>query len=561
MNWRGGYKKTVNSNPGVNEVLGLLETLKSVVSGFAAREDALNNDFRAKSYTEQKAYETEMGRQGDALELRRIGAAEAFEKAKQNAQANFNKRKARITRAHSNVRNRMVDDATAEEARRRHEITEGRQQSEQQQETDKHAAENAYQVSAQHIAELRPKLAELEKDSRKAFRGIGAFSKVLDDGTASTLKPAHETQLLDEAQQLLTKSHEKLKQSGGGLIGSLFNRGKLEPIATEIANNLVKVRQMLELSETQATARYQEDFAKAEIDFNDRKEGFNQQFKQTTRWAQDARNNRPGEVDIHAHKIHKINERQYQARLEKLERENVEMIERVKELAEADAKQLNIVHETATAQLDAEAQVQWDALVKDWNEAIRPLYEQLRAAQASADQLFPPWETAHFEKWTPPKEFTNAAKFGSLEIGVRELAEAVPQDPRLALPGPANFTVPLSLVYPQGGSILFETGKSGSDEAIGVINNIIYRLLATTPPGKLSFTIFDPVGLGQNFAGLMHLADYESANINSRIWTQQAQFEEKLAELNEHMEKVIQMYLRNEYATITEYNAQAGTIA
>jgi S-DNA-T family DNA segregation ATPase FtsK/SpoIIIE len=77
----------------------------------------------------------------------------------------------------------------------------------------------------------------------------------------------------------------------------------------------------------------------------------------------------------------------------------------------------------------------------------------------------------------------------------------------------------------------------------------------------LSFTIFDPVGLGQNFAALMHLADYEESAINSRIWTQTAQFEEKLAELNEHMEKVIQMYLRNEYATIAEYNAEAGTMA
>ena len=27
------------------------------------------------------------------------------------------------------------------------------------------------------------------------------------------------------------------------------------------------------------------------------------------------------------------------------------------------------------------------------------------------------------------------------------------------------------------------------------------------------------------------------------------------------MEKVIQMYLRNEYATITEYNEQAGSVA
>src|SRR5438045_6468038 len=58
----------------------------------------------------------------------------------------------------------------------------------------------------------------------------------------------------------------------------------------------------------------------------------------------------------------------------------------------------------------------------------------------------------------------------------------------------------------------------------------------------------------------MHQADYEDSNINSRIWTQTTQMEEKLAELNEHMEKVIQMYLRNEYETIAEYNAQAGTI-
>ena len=71
----------------------------------------------------------------------------------------------------------------------------------------------------------------------------------------------------------------------------------------------------------------------------------------------------------------------------------------------------------------------------------------------------------------------------------------------------------------------------------------------------------DPVGLGKDFAGLMHLADYEETLINHRIWTQSTQIEERLAELNEHIEKVIQMYLRNEFANITEYNEQAGTIA
>ncbi|MDB6073712.1 MAG: segregation ATPase, FtsK/SpoIIIE family, partial [Verrucomicrobiaceae bacterium] len=75
------------------------------------------------------------------------------------------------------------------------------------------------------------------------------------------------------------------------------------------------------------------------------------------------------------------------------------------------------------------------------------------------------------------------------------------------------------------------------------------------------FTILDPVGLGQNFAGMMHLADYEESLINRRIWTQRDQIEERLAELNEHIEKVIQMYLRNEYQSITEYNEQAGSVA
>ena len=96
---------------------------------------------------------------------------------------------------------------------------------------------------------------------------------------------------------------------------------------------------------------------------------------------------------------------------------------------------------------------------------------------------------------------------------------------------------------------------------MGALNNIALRLLSTTPSGKAAFTIFDPIGLGENFAGLMHLSDYEESLINRRIWTQRDQIEERLAELSEHIEKVIQMYLRNEYTSITEYNEQAGSVA
>ena len=144
---------------------------------------------------------------------------------------------------------------------------------------------------------------------------------------------------------------------------------------------------------------------------------------------------------------------------------------------------------------------------------------------------------------------------------MKRLAETVPQDKRLTLPGSPTISLPLVLRYPQQGSIVFETTKSGNERVFAALNNIIFRLLATSPAGKLSFTLIDPVKLGQNFATVMHLADYEENLINGRIWTQPNQIDEQLAELNEHMEKVIQMYLRNEYETIAEYNVDAGNIA
>ncbi|MFT3788765.1 MAG: hypothetical protein QM770_21780 [Tepidisphaeraceae bacterium] len=89
----------------------------------------------------------------------------------------------------------------------------------------------------------------------------------------------------------------------------------------------------------------------------------------------------------------------------------------------------------------------------------------------------------------------------------------------------------------------------------------MFSLLTTLPPGRCKFTLIDPVGLGQSFAAFMHLADYDESLVGGRIWSEQDQIEQRLADLTEHMETVIQKYLRNEFATIDEYNAQAGELA
>ena len=231
-----------------------------------------------------------------------------------------------------------------------------------------------------------------------------------------------------------------------------------------------------------------------------------------------------------------------------LRKESAEGIAALQEQYEQTVREAESAHARERASLEEE----WSALVQS-------IYRDRDELERVLSPLTPPWDEDYLERWQPSTQLHDVACFGKVSVEGDRMAE----ESELALPDARAIDVPMALQLPHDGSILFETDgdTAGREAAIGSLNNIILRLLATTPPGKLSFTIIDPVGLGENFAGIMHLADFEDSVINGRIWTQRGQIEEKLGELNEHIEKVIQMYLRNEYETITEYNEEAGNIA
>ena len=229
--------------------------------------------------------------------------------------------------------------------------------------------------------------------------------------------------------------------------------------------------------------------------------------------------------------------------------------------AEARVSVLDQKRDAEMATLKAEEDEKWDALIRQWSTETGAVYDGAAAMATASEKRFSPWNDDLSESWTPSKSFSPDTQYARLNLDLTKSPDLLPSDERLALPGPPQLSLPLGLAFPDEGSLLFETKDSGDATVVGTLNNIILRLLVNTPPGKLSFTIVDPVGLGQNFAGLMHLADYEEGVINRRIWTQRDQIEDRLAELNEHIEKVIQMYLRNEYKNITEYNEQAGSVA
>ncbi|HWF19962.1 MAG TPA: FtsK/SpoIIIE domain-containing protein, partial [Verrucomicrobiae bacterium] len=266
-------------------------------------------------------------------------------------------------------------------------------------------------------------------------------------------------------------------------------------------------------------------------------------------------------IDDKTVRITSKNEQHHRAKSEEIEVKHRNRLAWLEQAADARKKEFVKACTEREAKLIEEKENLWRNLETDWQARSRPIYDALLASQNAAAKLFPPWSEKVLNDWTPQRVFEHAAKFADLEVDMTKLCENVPKETRLVLPGPSQFNVPLLLTYPEQGSILYETSNTGREGVIDSLNNIILRLLATAPPGRLSFTIVDPVGLGQNFAGVMHLADYGEQLINSRIWTQSGQIEQRLGELNEHMEKVIQMYLRNEYETIAEYNEAAGNIA
>lgn len=249
-------------------------------------------------------------------------------------------------------------------------------------------------------------------------------------------------------------------------------------------------------------------------------------------------------------------------RNERLQQRNLQFLDdqKAQHLRQADApfidrrNQLESRFQLDMAAFDANAKKRWTDLETEWQAKIPDLLAQIdEAAQITAT----PWST----DYTAPTTFPPHSRFAELKLDLSKEAAIFTKDTPLSLAGHEHVSLPLALTFPQEASLLIETDDDGGKWVPEVMNSIIFRILKTAPPGKAHFTIIDAVGLGQNFAGLMHLADYEPALINRRIWTQRDHIEERLQELNEHVEKVIQMYLRNEYATITEYNEQAGSVA
>jgi len=196
-----------------------------------------------------------------------------------------------------------------------------------------------------------------------------------------------------------------------------------------------------------------------------------------------------------------------------------------------------------------------------WGEGLACIAAALQKADNLARPLRVLWDDRAWQDWQPSKSFSPMVRFGSWRSGDIRAAAKVREQAPASLPLEREIVLPALLEFPNRCSLFVQSPRDGREPAIENLRSVMTHLFTSLPAGRVRFTIVDPVGLGENFAGFMHAGDYEESLVGGRIWTSTAHIQQQLENLTDHMENVIQKYLRNEYETIEDYNAQAGELA
>jgi hypothetical protein len=205
-------------------------------------------------------------------------------------------------------------------------------------------------------------------------------------------------------------------------------------------------------------------------------------------------------------------------------------------------------------------QAAFQKMADAWLGGFREITAELDVMHDRCRELFPDWNSEDLSHWQRPADPPEAIRFGECPLPLQLVKHGLPDDKRLD-PGVKRLVLPASMVFAEQPRLVVSADGAGRKAAVEVLQLMMLRFLTSMPPGKLRFTIIDAAGLGENFAAFMHLADFDEQLVAARIWTDSKQIDERLSLVSEHMEKVLQKYLRNEFATIHEYNQTAGEVS
>lgn len=188
-----------------------------------------------------------------------------------------------------------------------------------------------------------------------------------------------------------------------------------------------------------------------------------------------------------------------------------------------------------------------------------PAIDSLNAIEDLASHANLPW--AELAAAGQPNEVPRVLRIVGTRLDLTAQLEQIDPGLRDKLGFGAESSRSGVLAMPGPKSMIIEHDVEGRDQALSAMRMTMTRVLASFPARKARYVMADPIGIGQSFAGYMRLSDLDPSPVGQRIWADPQHIERQLHDLTEHMQTVIQKYLRADYATIEDYNTAAGEIA
>ena len=213
------------------------------------------------------------------------------------------------------------------------------------------------------------------------------------------------------------------------------------------------------------------------------------------------------------------------------------------------------------ASLDDEEEARLRDARLDWLRTAAETRDALVAAEARDRTASPPLAGFADGSTALARARADWFRFGTVALEPASLPGGLPDAEDFKVAMPARVELPAALGFPSCGNLVVETTPETRAAALAAVHALLARIVVSIPPSKARFTFLDPVALGESFAAFMHLGDEFEQLVGERIWTEPRAIEQRLVDLSEHMETVIQKYLRNEFGDIDAYNDAAGEIA
>ncbi len=354
----------------------------------------------------------------------------------------------------------------------------------------------------------------------------------------------------------------------GGTLGYLartsiarLSKTQLERLYTPLTQSLADIDGLAAYARGQVEGRYREAKKRIteqrEIELRKAQEA----YRKTIKAGELHRDERLRKInEVYAEQMVEVQTKQQKgirAALDEHERRTAE----IRTLAETSLPRIDAEYRALKSAIKADFASEWQDTRKRWRNGMAAAAADLEAVADESRGYASAWDDPIWANRELPRRVPPVIRFGEITLDLEAIPGGVSSDPRLMEGVPTLFRTPASRPFPAMANLLIQSPAEGRQAALAALQASMFRVLTSLPPGQVRFTIIDPIGIGRNFGGFMHLADHDPALVTQQAWTEPRQIEERLVDLAAHMELVAQKYLRNEYATIEEYNAVADEVA